>query len=219
MDSPYEVLGVDPDADEAMIVRAYRRRVKEAHPDRGGSAAAFKRVQEAYAAIQNGVDPSANGASAAPPATGPASNGSEPSTEEREAARVEFLDYEVLGPRGWDVGDEDLFERAAAVDLGAEEYGRLLVRPDETILEAAQNRGYSWPFSCRGGACANCAVAVVEGAVEMPSNHVLSTPLLERGIRLSCIATPVTDDMKVLYNVGDLPGLRELRLPPQNFQR
>lgn len=227
MDSPYEVLEVDPDADESAVVRAYRRRVKETHPDRGGSAAAFKRVQAAYARIQNGADPAANGAPAAAngpgagtsTAAGPASNGSEPSAEEQGAARVEFLDYEVLASRGWDVGDDDLFERAAAADLGSEEYGRLLVQPDETILEAAQNRGYSWPFSCRGGACANCAIVVVEGEVEMPSNHVLNGAWLDRSVRLSCIATPVSDDLKVLFNVKTLPGLDELRLPPQQFER
>ncbi|WP_254537102.1 J domain-containing protein [Halomarina litorea] len=43
-----EVLGVDPDAGEGELRRAYRRRVKETHPDRGGSEAAFRRVKEAY---------------------------------------------------------------------------------------------------------------------------------------------------------------------------
>lgn len=43
-----EELGVDPDADEEELRCAYRRRVKETHPDRGGSEAAFRRVQEAY---------------------------------------------------------------------------------------------------------------------------------------------------------------------------
>lgn len=41
-----EVLGVDADAEE--IRRAYRRRVKETHPDLGGSEAAFRRVRRAY---------------------------------------------------------------------------------------------------------------------------------------------------------------------------
>ncbi len=42
------VLNVDPDADEGELKRAYRRRVKETHPDLGGSEAAFRRVREAY---------------------------------------------------------------------------------------------------------------------------------------------------------------------------
>jgi hypothetical protein len=43
-----EVLGVDADADAEEIRRAYRRRVKETHPDLGGSEAAFRRVRRAY---------------------------------------------------------------------------------------------------------------------------------------------------------------------------
>lgn len=42
------VLDVDPDADEEELKRAYRRRVKETHPDLGGSEAAFRQVREAY---------------------------------------------------------------------------------------------------------------------------------------------------------------------------
>ena len=52
MDAPFEVLGVDPDADEAEIDRAYRRRVMETHPDQGGSVRAFQRVKAAYEAIE-----------------------------------------------------------------------------------------------------------------------------------------------------------------------
>lgn len=43
-----EILGVDADADDEEIRRAYRRRVKETHPDLGGSEAAFRRVRRAY---------------------------------------------------------------------------------------------------------------------------------------------------------------------------
>ncbi|USZ72592.1 J domain-containing protein [Natronosalvus halobius] len=42
------VLGVDPTADQATIKRAYRERVKDVHPDRGGDEAEFKRVTAAY---------------------------------------------------------------------------------------------------------------------------------------------------------------------------
>ena len=43
-----EILGVDLDATPEAIRAAYRNRVKETHPDRGGSEAAFKRVRWAY---------------------------------------------------------------------------------------------------------------------------------------------------------------------------
>ncbi len=44
----YSVLGVEPDADQKSIRAAYRRRARQAHPDQGGSAEEFHRVQEAW---------------------------------------------------------------------------------------------------------------------------------------------------------------------------
>lgn len=52
--SPYEILGVDPDASEAEIRAAYRRAVRTAHPDAGGTAGMFGMVREAYEIL---VDP------------------------------------------------------------------------------------------------------------------------------------------------------------------
>ena len=47
-DAAFDVLGLSPGADEAAVRRAYRRRVKEVHPDHGGDEEEFRRVQEAY---------------------------------------------------------------------------------------------------------------------------------------------------------------------------
>src|SRR5690606_33546114 len=49
--SPYEVLGVSPTASEAELKRAYRRALRDSHPDAGGSAAAFHAVQVAWQRI------------------------------------------------------------------------------------------------------------------------------------------------------------------------
>ena len=48
VESPFDVLSVDPDADPEEIKEAYRERIKDAHPDRGGDEAEFKRLTEAY---------------------------------------------------------------------------------------------------------------------------------------------------------------------------
>ncbi len=47
----YVVLGVDPEATDAEVKQAYRERVKEVHPDNGGSPEAFERVQNAREAM------------------------------------------------------------------------------------------------------------------------------------------------------------------------
>jgi ferredoxin len=213
MDSPFETLQIDPNADEAEVEQAYRRRVKETHPDQGGSAREFQAVRAAYEAIQGGYYDEAQ--------TVETTEEGEPESEDedRTESRVEYLNYELLADHGWSLDDEDLFEKAGNEGFDTVDHGRIIVQQNETLLEAAENRGFEWPYACRGGACANCAVAVIEGAMEMPVNHILPPEMTERGIRLSCNATPTTEDMKVIYNVKHLPDLDELRLPPRPFER
>lgn len=81
MDDPYETLGVDRDADPRTVKRAYKRLVREHHPDAGGSAERFEAVRRAYDAIRRdevgesagsrtrGADASAGSARAGDPRT------------------------------------------------------------------------------------------------------------------------------------------------------
>src|SRR5437660_10059421 len=59
--SAYAVLGVDPAADSAEIEQAYRRLIKQHHPDReGGDAARAAEINRAYRelrAVRNLKDP------------------------------------------------------------------------------------------------------------------------------------------------------------------
>lgn len=213
MVSPFEVLEIDEDADEAEIERAYRRRVKEAHPDRGGTLEAFQLVRRAYREL---TERERNGGG-----TDPADIDLEEDDDPAEAkpVRVEFLDYEVLTDYGWSLDDDDLFRKASHAVLDDAEYGRLIANPGESLLEAAENRGFGWPFSCRGGACANCAVYLVEGELSQPANHIMPEDLTERGYRLSCNGYPISDELKVVFNVKNRAELDELILPPGPFTR
>ena len=132
----------------------------------------------------------------------------------RTDARVEYLDFEAVTEHGWSIDDDDLFEKASAAGLDPDQYGRVLVEPGETILEAAENRNLTWPYACRGGACANCAVLVKEGDVAMPGNHVLSDEQVSgMNARLTCVGVPVTDHVKLVMNVQGLDQFEGLRLP------
>jgi ferredoxin len=233
--SPYDVLQVDPDAEEREIDRAYRRRVMETHPDQGGSAREFQVVKSAYEQIKEGAAAEAELDTAEPkdPASTDGDRGtrngetvpeseSEPEPEpepEPEGVRVEYLNYEVLADHGWSLDDDDLFEKAAEADLDPGDRGRFRVEERQSLLQAAEECGFAWPYACRGGACANCAVAVTEGELETPIGHILSSEMTDRGIELSCIGIPATDELKVVYNLKHLPELDELRLPPSRFEK
>ncbi|KTG30671.1 ferredoxin Fer [Haloferax profundi] len=221
MDTPFDILHIDPDADEADVIEAYRQRVKEAHPDHGGSADEFQRVRAAYEEIRTGYSLGERDIARTDERDRPtdASEDDAESDAEPDGTRVEYLDYDVLAEHSWELTDEDLFEKAAAAGLDAESYGTVVVEPRTCLLKAAEADGHNWPYACRGGACANCAVAVVEGDMEMPANHILSSEMMDFGIRLSCISVPTTDEVKVVYNIEHLPGLDELRLPSQQARR
>ncbi|WP_276258805.1 ferredoxin Fer [Haloglomus litoreum] len=216
MASPFDVLGVDPDADEETIEQAYRERVFEAHPDHGGSAREFQRVRRAYERIENGYDPATNGADLTPADEPDADPEPEP---EEVGVTVEYLDYQALADQGWELTDADLFEKAAAADLEAPDYGEFVAEPGTPLLEAAEAAGHAWPFACRGGACTNCAVAIIDGEMPMHSSHILPKEWIERGVRLSCVSAPVSDEMQVVFNVKHLPGLEELLLPASRFDQ
>ncbi|MCF3639871.1 J domain-containing protein [Rhizobium sp. TRM95111] len=52
---PYEMLGIGRDADDGTVRAAYRRAAKEAHPDSGGDAGRFARLQAAYDLLKDPV--------------------------------------------------------------------------------------------------------------------------------------------------------------------
>ena len=213
MASPYDILRVDVDADEDEIKAAYRDRVKEVHPDLGGSEAAFKRVERAYEQLSE-----ATAAEQLDGETVVSEQGVDPEPEEQPTT-VDFLNYEVFDDYGWSLDDDDLFEKAAAADLAEPDYGSFEVDDDATLLEAAEDSGFAWPFACRGGACANCAVALLEGELSQLVDHILSEEMLDQGIRLSCNGRPTTDEMQVVYNIKHRPDLDDLRLPPDRFEK
>ncbi|WP_135661732.1 ferredoxin Fer [Halorhabdus rudnickae] len=206
MPSPAEVLGVNPGADEEAVHRAYRRRVKDAHPDQGGSIEEFRTVQSAYEALLAGdreVSTQSTGSTV-------------PTTLSTD---VEFVDYEAIADKDWSLEDNDLFEKCRAAGLTGTDYGQLTVGRNDPLLETVEQCGRSWPYSCRGGACANCAVAVLEGELSQPVNHILPEEAIDRGIRLSCVGRPLTDTLKLVYNVKHLPAIADLRLPPRPADR
>ncbi len=124
-------------------------------------------------------------------------------------ATVEYLNYEAVDDNGWDMYDDNIFEKANDLDLSDGDYGSIEVNQGEYILEAAEAQGYDWPFSCRAGACANCAAIVVGGEVDMDMQQILSDEEVEdKNVRLTCVGTPSTDEVRIVYNAKHLDYLQ-----------
>ncbi len=80
--TPYEVLGVAADASTAELRRAYRRLLRETHPDTGGDPARFQAVQDAWQRIGE-TDARARWDRGATPTGAPASGTTEAPTARR----------------------------------------------------------------------------------------------------------------------------------------
>jgi ferredoxin len=135
-----------------------------------------------------------------------------------QQATVEYLDYEILDDYGWDLDDPDLFEKAGKADLSKQGHGSLSVEAGEHILEAAESQGLEWPYSCRGGACANCAAILLDGEIDIDlgTQEILPEEAIhERDIRLTCIGTPATEEIKIVYNAKHEEYLQDIVLPPR----
>ena len=135
-----------------------------------------------------------------------------------QQATVEYLDYEILDDYGWTLDDPGLFEKAADADLDERDHGVISVEANEHILEAAESQGLEWPYSCRGGACANCAAVLFEGEIDidLASQEILPEEAIhERDIRLTCIGTPGSEEIKIVYNAKHEEYLQDIVLPPR----
>lgn len=120
---------------------------------------------------------------------------------ESKSTTLEYLSYGVLERRGWSLDDEDLFEKAAAADLGEANYGVIEVDQSEYVLDSAEDAGLAWPFECRAASCANCCAYLVEGDVEMDMNLFLTDEEVEqRDIRLTCVGKPTSDEVRLVYD-------------------
>lgn len=95
--------------------------------------------------------------------------------EAREAARQ--LDAEVSQITVISDG------RALAFDLP---------RNTVSVLDAGNAIGAELPYSCKAGVCSTCKCKVVEGEVEMDSNHALEDYEVAAGYVLSCQTFPLS---------------------------
>lgn len=192
---PYRILDVSRDSTSEEIEDAYRKKAKETHPDLGGSSQEFKKVKDAYEIITEESDSSSVSSSSAPVFVYP--------------AKVNYVNYQdIVAEYDSKPTLENMKKYFKNTDCKS-----FTVEKDQYILEGAESAGNSWPYSCRGGACSNCVVRLINGSVSTPSYHILTEELLKKGYRLTCIGKPMSEEIDLVYNIRDRPELKELLLP------
>lgn len=76
--------------------------------------------------------------------------------------------------------------RVLFADHGVE----VVVREDQTILQAGLEAGLDLDFSCTVGGCAACALQIVDGEVVYDGPNCLTDAERERGMCLACVGRP-----------------------------
>ncbi|WP_294220120.1 2Fe-2S iron-sulfur cluster-binding protein [uncultured Shimia sp.] len=71
---------------------------------------------------------------------------------------------------------------------------------DTSVLDAARANTMDAPYACKAGVCSTCKCRLIEGEVEMMTNHALEDYEVEKGFILSCQSYPVTDKVVVDYD-------------------
>jgi ring-1,2-phenylacetyl-CoA epoxidase subunit PaaE len=70
----------------------------------------------------------------------------------------------------------------------------------QSILEAALANALDAPYACKAGVCSTCRAMILEGEVEMVTNHALEDYEVQRGYVLTCQCYPLSDRVVVSYD-------------------
>jgi ring-1,2-phenylacetyl-CoA epoxidase subunit PaaE len=89
---------------------------------------------------------------------------------------------------------------AATVTLDGTTRSFHMPRQGQSLLDAAIEATLDAPYSCKAGVCSTCRCKVVEGEVEMVTNHALEDYEVRAGYVLSCQSFPMTDKVVVTFD-------------------
>lgn len=71
---------------------------------------------------------------------------------------------------------------------------------DMSLLDAAIENNVDAPYACKAGVCSTCRAKVLEGDVEMVTNHALEDYEVDRGYVLTCQCLPISDTVIFDYD-------------------
>ncbi|ACL58275.1 1,2-phenylacetyl-CoA epoxidase subunit PaaE [Methylobacterium nodulans] len=70
----------------------------------------------------------------------------------------------------------------------------------ESLLDAALANSMDAPYACKAGVCSTCRAKVLDGEVEMITNHALEDYEVRQGYVLTCQCYPMTDKVVVSFD-------------------
>jgi ring-1,2-phenylacetyl-CoA epoxidase subunit PaaE len=92
--------------------------------------------------------------------------------------------------------DDSLKEQTVTIQYEGTDY-QVLVKPHETILEAALREDIDLPYSCQAGMCTACMGKCVSGKVHMDEEDGLTDKEIQQGYILTCVAHPKTSGVVI----------------------
>ncbi|PCJ65950.1 MAG: hypothetical protein COA58_07680 [Bacteroidetes bacterium] len=93
---------------------------------------------------------------------------------------------------------DEVIERTINVEVFGDQKN-ITVKPDETILIAAQDAGMDPPYSCTVGVCTTCRARLRSGRASMDEREGLSDAEIDEGYILTCQAHPLSDDVDLVF--------------------
>ncbi len=89
-----------------------------------------------------------------------------------------------------------LKEQTVTIQYEGEDY-QVLVKPHETILEAALRDDIDLPYSCQAGMCTACLGKCTSGKVRMDEEDGLTDNEIKQGYILTCVAHPLSSGVVI----------------------
>jgi ring-1,2-phenylacetyl-CoA epoxidase subunit PaaE len=98
------------------------------------------------------------------------------------------------------VSDKPLAHAELVITIDGDQF-TITYDGEESLLEAALDKGLDPPYACQIGACCTCRAKVKEGKVIMAERESLSDSEIEEGYVLTCQSRPLTK--KVVYTYDE----------------
>ena len=96
------------------------------------------------------------------------------------------------------VESQEVTERTINVEVFGQQK-EVVVKSDQTVLDAAQDAGLDPPYSCTVGVCTTCRARLKSGKASMDEREGLSDAEIEEGFILTCQAHPLSDDVDLVF--------------------